>query len=82
MRKRNWPPRFRKLSDRETEILRLIAEHMTNPEVAHLLGLSEKTIRNNVSSIFSKLRVATRAQAIAMARGAEHDATNSSRPAK
>jgi len=47
-----------------------------------MLGLSEKTIRNNVSSIFTKLQVATRAQAIAMARDAEHDQTTSPRPAK
>jgi DNA-binding NarL/FixJ family response regulator len=73
---------FPQLTARETEILRLIAEQMTNPEVAEMLGLSEKTIRNNVSSIFTKLQVATRAQAIAMARDAEHDQTISPRPAK
>jgi len=61
---------FPQLTSRETEILRLIAEQLTNPEVAEKLGLSEKTIRNNVSSIFTKLRVATRAQAIAVAREA------------
>jgi len=73
---------FPQLTARETEILRLIADQMTNPEVAEMLGLSEKTIRNNVSSIFTKLQVATRAQAIAMARDAEHDQTISPRPAK
>jgi len=62
---------FPQLTTRETEILRLIAEQLTNPEVAQSLGLTEKTIRNNVSSIFTKLRVATRAQAIAIAREAE-----------
>src|SRR6478609_358968 len=43
---------FPQLTVRESEILRLIAEQLTNPEVADTLGLSEKTIRNNVSSIF------------------------------
>jgi DNA-binding NarL/FixJ family response regulator len=73
---------FPQLTARETEILRLIAEQLTNPEVAEMLELSEKTIRNNVSSIFTKLQVATRAQAIAMARNAEHDQTIPPRPAK
>ena len=72
---------FPQLTARETEILRLIAEQLTNPEVAERLGLTEKTIRNNVSGIFTKLQVATRAQAIAMARDAEHDQTISPRPA-
>ena len=71
---------FPQLTPRESEILRLIAEQLTNPEVAERLGLSEKTIRNNASNIFTKLQVATRAQAIAMARDAEHDPTNTSRP--
>ena len=72
---------FPQLAARETEILRLIAEQLTNPEVAERLGLTEKTTRNNVSGIFTKLQVATRAQAIAMARDAEHDQTISPRPA-
>ncbi len=72
---------FPQLTARATEILRLIAEQLTNPEVADMLELSEKTIRNNVSSIFTKLQVATRAQAIAMARNAEHE-TIPPRPAK
>ena len=71
---------FPQLTARETEILRLIADQMTNPEVAEMLGLSEKTIRNNVSSIFTKLQVATRTQAIAMARDAEHNQTTSHGP--
>jgi DNA-binding NarL/FixJ family response regulator len=61
---------FPQLTARETEILRLIAEQLTNPEVADMLELSEKTIRNNVSSIFTKLQVADRAEAIILAREA------------
>jgi len=72
---------FPQLTAREAEILRLVADQMTNPEVAERLGLTEKTIRNNVSSIFTKLQVATRAQAIAMAREAEPDRTIPPRPA-
>jgi DNA-binding NarL/FixJ family response regulator len=61
---------FPNLTEREREILTLIAEHRTNPEIAHRLGLSEKTVRNHVSNIFSKLQVIDRAQAILRAREA------------
>jgi DNA-binding NarL/FixJ family response regulator len=58
------------LSEREREILDLIARHYTNPEITQQLGIGEKTVRNHVSNIFNKLQVATRAQAIAKARQA------------
>ncbi len=58
------------LSQREREILNLIARHYTNPEIAQQLGIGEKTIRNHVSNIFNKLQVASRAQAIDKARQA------------
>ncbi|MFI5913320.1 response regulator [Dactylosporangium sp. NPDC051541] len=61
---------FPGLTDREREILGLIARHRTNPEIARSLGLSPKTVRNHVSNIFTKLRVADRADAITRARGA------------
>ena len=61
---------FPELTEREQEILELIARHQTNPEIAQRLGLSPKTIRNHVSNIFSKLQVADRAQAIMRAREA------------
>ncbi len=61
-------PAFPALTDREREILDLIARHLTNPQIAERLGLSQKTVRNHVSSIFTKLRVADRAQAIILAR--------------
>jgi DNA-binding NarL/FixJ family response regulator len=68
------PPRpaypFAQLTVREVEILQLMAEHLTNPEIAARLGLTPKTIRNNVSNIFTKLQVADRAQAIIAARQA------------
>jgi DNA-binding NarL/FixJ family response regulator len=61
---------FPDLTERELEILTLIAQHHTNPEIARRLGLSPKTIRNNVSNIFSKIQVADRAEAIMRAREA------------
>jgi DNA-binding NarL/FixJ family response regulator len=61
---------FPELTPREVQILRLIADQLTNPEIAGQLVISEKTVRNNVSAIFAKLRVATRAQAISAARDA------------
>jgi DNA-binding NarL/FixJ family response regulator len=61
---------FPELTERELEILALIAQHQTNPEIAERLSLSPKTVRNHVSNIFSKLQVADRAQAIIRAREA------------
>jgi DNA-binding NarL/FixJ family response regulator len=61
---------FPELTQREREILSLIAEGQTNGRIASTLSLSSKTIRNNVSSIFSKLQVADRAEAIVRARRA------------
>lgn len=61
---------FPELTQREREILALISQHLTNPHIAERLGLSQKTVRNHVSSIFTKLQVADRAQAIILAREA------------
>ena len=61
---------FPELTQREREILTLIAAGQTNNRIASSLSLSSKTIRNNVSSIFSKLQVADRAEAIVRARRA------------
>jgi DNA-binding NarL/FixJ family response regulator len=61
---------FPTLTDREREILRLIAQGQTNAEMAQELSLSIKTIQNYVSNVFSKLQVADRAQAIIRAREA------------
>jgi DNA-binding NarL/FixJ family response regulator len=59
---------FSELTNREREVLALIAEGMSNPDIARRLYLSPKTIRNLVSSIFTKLQVADRAHAIVRAR--------------
>ena len=61
-------PRFGQLTGRESEILNHIARGLDNAQIAVRLGLSEKTVRNNITHIFAKLSVETRAQAIILAR--------------
>jgi DNA-binding NarL/FixJ family response regulator len=61
---------FPELTDRELEVLRLIAQGHNNQEIAQELVISPKTVRNHITSIFSKLQVADRAQAIVRARQA------------
>lgn len=61
---------FPELTEREREILELIADGKTNVQIADWLVLSLKTIRNHVSNIFNKLQVPDRAAAIAKAREA------------
>ncbi len=58
------------LTEREREILDLIARGRSNSEIANTLFLSPKTVSNYVSSIFNKLQVADRAQAMLKAREA------------
>ena len=61
---------FPQLTAREREVLQLIAEGRPNAAIADELVLSLKTVRNHVSNIFAKLRVADRAAAIIKAREA------------
>ena len=61
---------FPELTEREREILSLIAQGLSNNEIAQRLVLSSKTVRNHISNIFDKLQVADRAQAIVRAREA------------
>jgi DNA-binding NarL/FixJ family response regulator len=61
---------FPELTEREHEILALIAHGRTNEQIADQLGVSIKTVRNHVSTIVSKLQVADRAQAVVRAREA------------
>lgn len=61
---------FPQLTDREHEILDLIAQGQPNASIAGRLAISEKTVRNHVSNIFTKLAVADRAQAVVRAREA------------
>jgi DNA-binding NarL/FixJ family response regulator len=57
------------LSAREAEVLELLAEGMTNPEIGRALFISPITVRNHVSSIFAKLQVSNRQQAMLRAHG-------------
>lgn len=61
---------FPELTDRELEVLELVAQGLSNGAIATRLHLSEKTIRNSVSTIFTKLGVGSRAELIARARDA------------
>ena len=61
---------FPELTEREREVLELIAQGHNNAWIARHFVLSQKTIRNHVSNIFTKLQVADRAQAIVRAREA------------
>ena len=64
------PPAFPQLTEREREILALVARGCPNLDIAGRLFLSPKTVRNHVSNILSKLQVADRAGAIVRAREA------------
>ncbi len=51
------------LTKREIEVLKLIAEGLFNKEIAYMLAISEKTVKNHVSNIFKKINVSDRTQA-------------------
>jgi DNA-binding NarL/FixJ family response regulator len=61
---------FPHVTDREREILELLAHGLSNGQIAYRLNLAPKTVRNHVSSICNKLRVIDRAQAALRARDA------------
>lgn len=63
-------PVFPELTDRERDVLALLAEGYTNQVIAQRLFLTPKTVRNYVSNVFSKLQVADRAEAMLRAREA------------
>ena len=59
---------FTALSARERQVLALIADGLSNTDIAERLQISEKTVRNHASNVFDKLGVWSRAQAIVFAR--------------
>lgn len=61
---------FPELTDREYEVLELLATGMTNAQIADRLRVTPKTVRNHLSNVFSKLYLADRGQAIIRARDA------------
>ncbi len=65
---------FAKLTAREQELLGYLARGLDNHQIAAHLSISEKTVRNHVSSVFDKLGAESRAQAIVMAREAGYGA--------
>jgi NarL family two-component system response regulator LiaR len=65
--KRDTPNLFQELSDRELEVLRLIADGRSNAEIAEKLIISEKTVKGHVSNILSKLHTLDRTQAAVLA---------------
>ena len=64
------PDAFPTLTPGERELLELLAQGLDNLQISAHLGLSEKTVRNKVSAVFTKLEAGTRAQAIVRAREA------------
>jgi DNA-binding NarL/FixJ family response regulator len=55
------------LSDRELGVVRLIVEGLSNKEISSRLALSDKTVKNHISHILSKLKLRARTQVAVMA---------------
>ena len=64
------PNAFPDLTERERELLDLLAQGMNNSDIARKLNITPKTVRNHCSNIFSKMQVVDRTQAIIQARNA------------
>lgn len=69
---------FAELTERERELLDFLAQGLDNHQIAAHLDISEKTVRNHVSSIFAKLGVESRARAVVIAREAGYGARRGS----
>jgi DNA-binding NarL/FixJ family response regulator len=61
---------FPELTDREREVLGLLAQGLHNPDISHRLGVRPKTVRNHISNILTKLAVSDRTEAVLRAREA------------
>jgi two-component system, NarL family, response regulator LiaR len=67
MRNTGPPPLMTQLSERELDVLRLIAQGLTNADIAEACTISEKTVKKHVSNILSKLHLLDRTQAAVLA---------------
>jgi len=61
------PPAAETLSDRETEVLKLMAKGVSNKELADQLSITQSTVKTHITSIFQKLNVTTRTEAVTTA---------------
>jgi DNA-binding CsgD family transcriptional regulator len=52
------------LSDREKQVLKLIADGLTNKEISRSLMISESTVENHIHHVYKKLKISNRAQAV------------------
>ncbi len=55
------------LSERELEVVRLVSEGLSNKDISHRLGLSDKTVKNHISHILAKLNLTARTQVAVLA---------------
>ena len=62
-RSSDLPPTEEPLTEREVEVLKLVAQGQPNQEIAETLVISERTVRTHVSNILNKLHLANRTQA-------------------
>ncbi len=67
----DWPGRDHGLTQRESEVLMLASDGLTNAEIGAVLYIGSETVKSHLRSVFSKLRVRNRVEATAFARGSE-----------
>lgn len=61
---RRWEPLIESLTTREHDVLALVADGLSNREIAHDLAISEHTVKFHLASVFGKLGVSTRTEAV------------------